>query len=182
MVQMNHQHLHQVHIHTRVGYLTHQQPYISRGRYDHALSLLVIYYNIIVSGTWRSQIVDVRAFAAYKCALFYQHAPNDSFHLNITHSHIPTPGIDHSADNHDKDEESNNNSDENDDGRNKKQELKMATKDLPKQVDDNKYNNEGDGRHVTLKGANDLMTLKWLRGIALLEWIMDFIPDNTDSM
>jgi hypothetical protein len=84
-------------------------------------------------GSWRSQIVDVRAFAAYKCALFYQHAPNDSFRLNITHSYIPK---------------------------------------------DNHKDDVVKGRNVTLKGSNDIMTLKWLRGIALLEWILDFIPNQ----
>jgi hypothetical protein len=106
-------------------------------------------HTYIVSGTWRSQIVDVRAFAAYKCALFYQHAPDDSFRLNITHYY----------DNHDHDEESS----DDDDGRNKKQEMEMVS------------------RHLKLKGSNDIMTLKWLRGIALLEWILDFIPDTCMS-
>jgi hypothetical protein len=96
----------------------------------------------VVPGTWRSQIVDVRAFAAYKCALFYQHAPNDSFHLNITHRYT-----------------------QDDNGNN-----------------EDKRNNKVNDRDVTLSGSNDINTLKWLRGIALLEWILDFIPDNYHSM
>jgi hypothetical protein len=110
---------------------------------------------------WRSQLADARAFAAYKCACYYRHAPSASFHIHDDNNiDLLAPVI------HD-----------------------TLTKDTRRYNDkiwqpqdtENEYSTKSHYMHTTdgtLPSTKAIDTMKWYRGVALLEWILDYVPDQ----